>query len=256
MPGLAFALSVGVDALVVSPESLSDADMIEALQIAKSQRLEQPASDTSNADTNAISEKIDLKRAFVTSVVSAGLADRVALDFTSLLEEGEGCLLGSSAKLLSLVLGETFNSTFVPARPFRVNAGPVHQYVLMAEPEGATKYLSEVKAGDSVVVLNGSGGKRKMVVGRAKVEPRPVVKVGFALVDESEIEGNIFLQQAETVRLAVSGGGGGGGGGGRSMSVSVTEIPNGGGGDEVQILVRLGKGTHVGKSIDSRVVEI
>ena len=53
-----------------------------------------------------------------------------------------GCLLGSSAKLLALVLAETAASGYVPPRPFRVNAGPVHQYVLMAD--GSTRYLSEV----------------------------------------------------------------------------------------------------------------
>ena len=40
-------------------------------------------------------------------------------------------------------------SGFVPPRPFRVNAGPVHAYVLMAD--GSTKYLSECRAGDEVM---------------------------------------------------------------------------------------------------------
>jgi 3-dehydroquinate synthase II len=38
-------------------------------------------------------------------------------------------LVGSSAKALCLVHGETLATPFVPARPFRVNAGPVHSYV-------------------------------------------------------------------------------------------------------------------------------
>ena len=49
----------------------------------------------------------------------------MALDFTSLLRQGEGALVGSSAKLLALVHGETIEGELVPARPFRVNAGPV-----------------------------------------------------------------------------------------------------------------------------------
>lgn len=38
-------------------------------------------------------------------------------------------LVGSSAKLLCLVQAEVLSSAYVPARPFRVNAGPVHSYV-------------------------------------------------------------------------------------------------------------------------------
>ena len=37
--------------------------------------------------------------------------------------------------------GETLASGFVPARPFRVNAGPAHAYAALAG--GATKYLCE-----------------------------------------------------------------------------------------------------------------
>ncbi|CAM9935578.1 unnamed protein product, partial [Sphacelaria rigidula] len=33
-------------------------------------------------------------------------------------------------------------------RPFRVNAGPVHSYALLAD--GSTKYLAELTAGDQV----------------------------------------------------------------------------------------------------------
>lgn len=33
-------------------------------------------------------------------------------------------------------------------RPFRINAGPVHSYTLLAD--GSTKYLAELEAGDQV----------------------------------------------------------------------------------------------------------
>lgn len=37
-------------------------------------------------------------------------------------------------------------------RPFRVNAGPVHSYALLAD--GRTKYLSELCAGDQARISN------------------------------------------------------------------------------------------------------
>ena len=85
-------------------------------------------------------------------------------------------LVGSNAKALVLVLGETATGGFVPPRPFRVNAGPVHSYILRAD--GKTSYLSEVKAGDELLVASRAGGStRSAVVGRAKVEPRPCLRV-------------------------------------------------------------------------------
>ena len=67
---------------------------------------------------------------------------------------------------------------FVPPRPFRVNAGPVHSYVLMAD--GGAKYLSELKAGHRVMGCRVDGSTRVLVLGRAKVEPRPTVLVHFS----------------------------------------------------------------------------
>jgi 3-dehydroquinate synthase class II len=46
----------------------------------------------------------------------------VCIDLVRLLLDTEGILVGSSAKALCLVHGETFSSEFVPSRPFRVNA--------------------------------------------------------------------------------------------------------------------------------------
>ena len=99
------------------------------------------------------------------------------------------------------MLGETVASGFVPPRPFRVNAGPVHAYVLMAD--GSTKYLSECRAGDEVLIARSGGGGRAAVVGRCKVEPRPTLRVDFETSPADPSSGgdgeraSIFLQQAE-----------------------------------------------------------
>ena len=42
-------------------------------------------------------------------------------------------LVGSSASSMVLVHGETVESEFVPTRPFRVNAGAAHTYIMMAD---------------------------------------------------------------------------------------------------------------------------
>ena len=62
-------------------------------------------------------------------------------------------------------------SEFVPSRPFRVNAGAVHAYCLMAD--GSTKYLSELTAGDRVAIANPSNEIRSATIGRLKIERRP-----------------------------------------------------------------------------------
>ncbi|KAL1510396.1 hypothetical protein AB1Y20_000043 [Prymnesium parvum] len=240
--GLAFALERGVDALVCDAlllEGRGGGAITEALQICKAQRLERGSSSAFPAAQRNEGAGIELRAARIKGVVPGGTADRVALDFTRLMSDDEGCLVGSSAKALALVHAETVESGFVPPRPFRVNAGPVHSYVLMADE--SSKYLSELKAGDTVLGVSRDGSTRPAVVGRCKVEPRPVVRVDFELSEASETA-HVFLQQAETVRLATPVG---------CAALPVTAAARDG-----AILVRTTTaGTHVGKAIGARVVE-
>ena len=141
------------------------------------------------------------------------IADRICIDFVQNLSPEEGCFIGSSAKIMALVLSEASSSQYVPTRPFRVNAGPVHSYVLMGDNK-TTKYLSELLPSDHVAVYNAvTGQSRSVAVGRLKQEVRPCVLVELQssmLLDDGEssqsqqqriLTGQIFLQQAETVRL-------------------------------------------------------
>ena len=136
--------------------------------------------------------------------------------------------------------GETVESGFVPPRPFRVNAGPVHSYVLMAD--GSARYLSEVRSGDRVLVVSTGGGARALTVGRCKQEPRPLLRVDFAPAGGGG-GAQVFLQQAETVRLAEGGGG--------MRGVPVTEAAAG---DALRVRWAE-RGTHVGREIGARVDE-
>jgi hypothetical protein len=64
-------------------------------------------------------------------------------------------------------------SQYINSRPFRVNAGAVHAYV--QAPSGKTAYLSELKSGAEVLVADAAGRAKTAVVGRCKIETRPMV---------------------------------------------------------------------------------
>lgn len=53
--------------------------------------------------------------------------------------------------------------------------GPVHSYVAM--PNGKTAYLAELQSGSEVLVVDKHGNTRTVVVGRAKIEARPMILV-------------------------------------------------------------------------------
>jgi 3-dehydroquinate synthase II len=258
IPGLAFALQLGVDALVLVPpgeggdyspaaSSSSSTALWEAAAIARAQRAEDeeqrrggdaPVGDHHRTDADGV----DLTTGVVTAVEAGGVGDRVALDFTSLLRMGEGALVGSSAKLLGLVHGETIKGELVPARPFRVNAGPVHSYVLLAD--GRTKYLEEVRAGDEILIVDAHGSARALTVGRCKLEPRPLLMVSFE-VDGAQ--GQMFLQQAETVRVLVEDE--------HDLHLDVRSVTDLKVGERLRVR-QTHKGTHVGRAISARVDEM
>ena len=111
-------------------------------------------------------------------------------------------MVGSSAATLFLIHSETIPSTFVPTRPFRVNAGAPHAYVMMSD--GSTKYMAELETGDSLLAVTTDGTTRSVVLGRIKIEQRPMVKIVGETINKTRQNANtshVFMQQAETVRL-------------------------------------------------------
>ena len=231
LQGAAFALQRGVDALLLP----DDEEIWVVAQELAAQRL----ADVTGADeasATVIEQEIELQSMKVIGIETGGLGDRVCIDLVQMLEVGEGLLVGSSASLLVLIHGETIASQFVPPRPFRVNAGPVHSYVMMAD--GSTKYLSELIAGDEVLVVSPEGS-RIISVGRLKIEPRPLLLVRYE--DEIGGAGQVFLQQAETVRLVSN----------IENPLSVTHIEVG-----MEILgLSAAAGRHIGNAINSDVEE-
>ncbi|MDI6820199.1 MAG: 3-dehydroquinate synthase II [Candidatus Hodarchaeaceae archaeon] len=181
-------------------------------------------------------EKLELVPARVVSARPVGMGDRACVDTCSLMTLGEGILVGSQADGMFLVHSESLVSKYVEPRPFRVNAGAVHAYVRL--PEGKTKYLSELRAGDEVLLINARGEARVGIVGRVKIERRPLLLV------EAEREGQVFkvlLQNAETINLVAKDG----------NPISVTSLRQG---DEV--LVRVERvGRHFGVKVAETIVE-
>ena len=94
--------------------------------------------------------------------------------------------------------------------------------------------------------------RRGVVVGRAKIEPRPVVRCDFALAEDPTVAGQLFLQQAETVRLATLEAGGAAG----ALPVTVAATASNSAAALPQVRVRTSvMGTHVGRAIKARVNE-
>ena len=139
---------------------------------------------------------LKLEEAEIVEVKQVGMGYRVCVDTTELMSEGEGMLVGDKSSFFFLVHAESVENPYVAPRPFRVNAGGVHAYILA--PYGKTRYLSEIETGDKVWVVNHRGEVREAVVGRSKTEVRPLMLVRARVGD---VEGTLILQNAETIRL-------------------------------------------------------
>ncbi|MBN2733240.1 MAG: 3-dehydroquinate synthase II [Methanomicrobiaceae archaeon] len=172
----------------------------------------------------------------VKSVTPAGMGDRVCVDTCSMMHDGEGMIIGNTSSSFLLVHAETLENPYVAPRPFRVNAGAVHAYAMMAN--GKTSYLSEIKAGDRVLIAGADGKTTEATVGRVKIERRPLLLV------EAESEGktlSLVLQNAETIRLV----------GEDKKAVSVVDLKPG---DKVLGRIESG-GRHFGHAINETILE-
>ena len=294
--GLARSLELGVDALCVAMDASEELwqSVVQAQKERNNDSTKQSNNDTGVTQLAATGPQIVAarccklaksdfsKRGGTGGTAISVLADRVCIDFVQLLKPSEGCWIGSSAKTMALVLSEASPSEFVPSRPFRVNAGPVHSYVVMADGK-TTKYLCELQAGDEMLVFDcQTNNSRAVAVGRLKVELRPCVVVGLettavttsiaqdGALDETNdknkdettsirFDAHVLLQQAETVRLGTQEG----------SFVSMMDLPtrahqfsflnnnwDGEVKDAPRILLRvMDRGTHIGQAYPGKVQE-
>ncbi len=185
-------------------------------------------------------EAFQLHPAEITSIRQMGLADRVCVDTSTIMETGEGMLVGNSSAGMFLVHAEVKESEYVASRPFRVNAGGVHAYVRV--PGGKTKYLSEISSGDEVLVLDEEGRSEPAIVGRAKLERRPMMLIEATMgEEEGKSTASLLLQNAETINLTQPGG----------APISVVDLREG---DEVLAYFEEA-GRHFGMKVDESIEE-
>jgi 3-dehydroquinate synthase II len=210
-------LEMGVDGVVLSTSNLEDvATAFKSLKI---------------------DHRMTLTLAKIMEIKDVGSGERACLDTASILDFGEGMLVGNQSKFLFLVHNESIESKFTSPRPFRVNAGSVHSYLLM--PDGHTKYLAELQGGDEVLVVRSDGSARIVVVGRVKIERRPL---RIVTAQSDNLVGSILVQNAETIRFV--------GKDGRIISVTEAKI-----GDEVLVRCLPPTGRHFGTEVDEFIME-
>jgi len=181
--------------------------------------------------------KFPIKPAKIVEIKDVGTGERVCVDTASMMGMGEGMLIGSRSNFMLLVHNESVGSSFTSPRPFRVNAGAVYCYTIA--PDGKTRYLSEIESGSEVWIVNKEGAARRAVVGRSKIETRPLLLIRADIGGEM---GTVILQNAETIRLMTTAG----------KLLSVTELKVG---DEVLGYAKPASGRHFGMEVDEYIVE-
>ncbi len=182
------------------------------------------------------SGSVILSEVEILDVKNIEIGDRVCVDTISNMHPGEGMLIGSQAACLFLIQSESEDNGYVAARPFRVNAGAVHAYVM--GPEGRTRYLSEYRSGDRIVLVDRDGSTRISSVGRCKIEQRPLILV---TATDGVHEYSTILQNAETVKMVTKDG-----------AISVSALKKG---DKVMAKLEAG-GRHFGMKIDETISEV
>jgi len=180
--------------------------------------------------------KVGLVPFTVTKIHPVGMGDRVCVDTCSILSDGDGMLMGNTSSAMLLVHAETLENPYVAPRPFRVNAGAVHAYILL--PDGKTAYLSDLAIGGSVLVSGADGKAHSAIIGRTKIERRPLLLVEAA---SGKDKVSLILQNAETIRLVGEDG----------KAISVVQLKTG---DKILGTVLEG-GRHFGMAVKETIRE-
>lgn len=181
--------------------------------------------------------KMDLVEAEIISTKHLGMANRCCVDTANMLDPGTGLLVGDISSNLLLVHNENVHSPYCDPRPFRVNAGAVHAYVMC--PDNKTKYLWELKSGDEVLIIDSKWNTSIATVGRNKIEKRPMLLVKASYKNQVF---TLIMQNAETIRLIDP----------KGKPLSVTKMKKW---DKVMAYITKW-GRHFGQSINETICEI
>ncbi len=210
-------LEKGVRQILLHP-----ADALELKQILSALTLEE--------------EHLALETLTIKAVASAGMGDRVCVDTCTRMQAGQGLLVGNSSQGLFLIHSESLVNPYVAPRPFRVNAGALHAYLRV--PNGKTRYLSELSAGDEVLITDHTGTSSRATVGRVKIERRPLLLI---TAESPTRLFSLLVQNAETIRLVRPDG----------AAVSVVSLQPG---DEILALTET-RARHFGHAIEETILE-
>ena len=105
-------------------------------------------------------------------------------------------------------------------------------------PGNKTRYLSELEAGDEVITINSKGEAKTAIIGRSKIERRPLLMI------EAENDGQkirTLVQNAETIRMVSD----------KGEPLSVADIKVGD-----KILAYFTDGArHFGMAIEEQIIE-
>jgi 3-amino-4-hydroxybenzoic acid synthase len=180
---------------------------------------------------------LELKEYSVTEITNAGTGDRVCVDTCSNFCLDEGVLVGSFGGGFLLCCSETHPLPYMPTRPFRVNAGAVSSYILSSHDR--TNYLSELRQGDTVIGVKVTGDTRPLVIGRAKIETRPLLLIKSRSGDGDTA--SVMLQNDWHVRVL-----------GRAGAVhNITELKVG----SIILGYTAASARHVGMAVDEYCLE-
>jgi 3-dehydroquinate synthase II len=171
----------------------------------------------------------------IVEIKQIGTGARVCVDTCALMVKDEGMLVGSQSSGFFLVEAEVTENPYVQARPFRVNAGSLSMYTFGSVDR--TRYLSDLKAGEEVLIVKKNGDVRIADVGRVKIELRPLILI------EAEVKGKrikTILQNAETIRLVSV-----------NDSIPVSDLKVG---DEVLVHIAKSGGRHFGIAVEKETV--
>lgn len=172
-------MEAGADGVIFSPTSHDAFDKFQ-LQI---ERLKNPP--------------VPMSVGTVVESRPVGMGFRACIDTATMFEKDEGILVGSTSQGGLLCCPEVFPMPYMDLRPFRVNAGAVHSYVYGAQ--NRTAYISELKAGSSVMVVSTKGVAQTVPVGRAKIEKRPLRMICVQFPDDKKV--NVLLQDDWHLRI-------------------------------------------------------
>nr|WP_235918350.1 3-dehydroquinate synthase II family protein [Paenibacillus lutrae] len=178
-----------------------------------------------------------LQKLTITRTEHVGMGDRACIDLTSYLGLDEGILLGSFSCGGILACSETHPLPYMPTRPFRINAGSLHTYVLA--PDNRTWYLSDLRSGMEVLVVSTSGKARRVSVGRVKIERRPLLYIEAQADDGTKL--NVIMQEDWHVRVFGTNG----------QPINITTLKPG---DQV-LGYTMDPGRHVGVKVDELIIE-